>query len=245
MTLTFGLLDGWWLFEDAAERIPGSPLLDVAGWTGLLREEGFRDLVLYRGSEAEVDPYQVLFVAESDGTSLATEAVLRPRLTVPVPQTVEASVSPTVNTTAESERASGKTLTGTQRDLLIIESIQRVLGVPPAQFSLDLPFMEMGVDSILAVDLINDLNKNLGLTLRTTDVFHFSTPRELCRHLATADSVVPDSPSDPVAEDSDEEFAQLLRELGNAPAGDPAPELVSSLSLHADMHRGSQERIKA
>ena len=28
LTLTFGLTDGWWLFEDAECRIPGAPLLD-------------------------------------------------------------------------------------------------------------------------------------------------------------------------------------------------------------------------
>lgn len=27
LTLTFGLTDGWWLFEDAEWRIPGAPLL--------------------------------------------------------------------------------------------------------------------------------------------------------------------------------------------------------------------------
>ena len=27
LTLTFGLTDGWWLFDDAERRIPGSPLL--------------------------------------------------------------------------------------------------------------------------------------------------------------------------------------------------------------------------
>lgn len=27
LTLTFGLTDGWWLFDDAKRRIPGAPLL--------------------------------------------------------------------------------------------------------------------------------------------------------------------------------------------------------------------------
>lgn len=27
LTLTFGLTDGWWLYDDAERRIPGSPLL--------------------------------------------------------------------------------------------------------------------------------------------------------------------------------------------------------------------------
>jgi hypothetical protein len=31
LTLTFGLTDGWWLFEDAERRIPGAPLLSRCG----------------------------------------------------------------------------------------------------------------------------------------------------------------------------------------------------------------------
>ena len=27
LTLTFGLTNGWWLFDDVARRIPGSPIL--------------------------------------------------------------------------------------------------------------------------------------------------------------------------------------------------------------------------
>ena len=27
LTLTFGLTDGWWLYDDPGRRIPGSPLL--------------------------------------------------------------------------------------------------------------------------------------------------------------------------------------------------------------------------
>ena len=27
LTLTFGLTDGWWLFDDAKLRIPGSPII--------------------------------------------------------------------------------------------------------------------------------------------------------------------------------------------------------------------------
>ena len=27
LTLTFGLTDGWWLFDDAELRIPGSPII--------------------------------------------------------------------------------------------------------------------------------------------------------------------------------------------------------------------------
>ena len=39
--LTFGLLDGWWLYEDPEIRIKGSPLLSKKGWMKVLDESGF------------------------------------------------------------------------------------------------------------------------------------------------------------------------------------------------------------
>ncbi|MCP2251336.1 amino acid adenylation domain-containing protein [Prauserella aidingensis] len=44
LTLTFGLLDGWWLYDDARLRIPGAPLLTADGWHRLLAEHGFGEI---------------------------------------------------------------------------------------------------------------------------------------------------------------------------------------------------------
>ncbi|HEY2324269.1 MAG TPA: SDR family NAD(P)-dependent oxidoreductase [Thermoanaerobaculia bacterium] len=44
LTVTFGLLDGWWLAEDGL-RLAGSPLVDENGWTSLLKELGFDAVV--------------------------------------------------------------------------------------------------------------------------------------------------------------------------------------------------------
>ncbi|MCG6893494.1 MAG: class I SAM-dependent methyltransferase, partial [Desulfobacteraceae bacterium] len=40
-TLTFGLTEGWWRYEDGANRLPGGPLIGVSDWQRLLAEEGF------------------------------------------------------------------------------------------------------------------------------------------------------------------------------------------------------------
>ena len=39
--VTFGLLEGWWRFDDGALREPGSPLLSLATWKSVLEQEGF------------------------------------------------------------------------------------------------------------------------------------------------------------------------------------------------------------
>lgn len=53
-TLTFGLLDGWWLFEDEDIRLKGSPLLAAKEWERILKEEGFREVIVL-GPDAESD----------------------------------------------------------------------------------------------------------------------------------------------------------------------------------------------
>ncbi|WP_182275240.1 class I SAM-dependent methyltransferase [Bacillus velezensis] len=39
--VTFGLLDGWWLYQDEGLRIPGSPGLTGESWIHILSEFGF------------------------------------------------------------------------------------------------------------------------------------------------------------------------------------------------------------
>ncbi|MEK8019064.1 MAG: beta-ketoacyl synthase N-terminal-like domain-containing protein, partial [Candidatus Parabeggiatoa sp.] len=43
-TMTFGLLKGWWLFEDPEIRIKGSPLLSPETWKKTLEQAGFRKI---------------------------------------------------------------------------------------------------------------------------------------------------------------------------------------------------------
>lgn len=40
-TLTFGLLGGWWLFEDKDIRLPHAPLLSNEGWKSQIQKAGF------------------------------------------------------------------------------------------------------------------------------------------------------------------------------------------------------------
>jgi len=43
-TVTYGLSDGWWRFEDAHWRIDGSPLVTTKDWKTLLAEAGFSEI---------------------------------------------------------------------------------------------------------------------------------------------------------------------------------------------------------
>ncbi|AGC43222.1 polyketide synthase [Myxococcus stipitatus DSM 14675] len=68
-TCTFGLLPGWWGAVDAHERLPDSPLVSSAGWTALMKDEGFEvasPLIPADPTLPSLGSQQV-FVAWSDG----------------------------------------------------------------------------------------------------------------------------------------------------------------------------------
>ena len=68
-TLTFGLLKGWWNFQDQSLRYPGSPLLLEKTWSRLLQEEGFFNLQPLVPTSTDQDDtlVQQVFVAKSNG----------------------------------------------------------------------------------------------------------------------------------------------------------------------------------
>ena len=63
--LTFGLLDGWWLYEDAELRLPGCPGLSSHSWQKVLEQEGFHSVMF--PVQAAHDLGCQIIVAESDG----------------------------------------------------------------------------------------------------------------------------------------------------------------------------------
>jgi amino acid adenylation domain-containing protein len=70
LTLTFGLTDGWWLFQDDENRIKGSPLLDRQQWEKLLADSGFRKIKFFGlpgSAHSKGNDSQHVMAAESDG----------------------------------------------------------------------------------------------------------------------------------------------------------------------------------
>ncbi len=160
-TLTFGLLEGWWLYEDEDLRIPNSPLLSANMWEVLLKEEGFKQTYPVLGEGA-----QNIILAESDGgvlirvkpgkvysTSIMKNTDRKLEQIVPV----ETAVKP-----------------GNIKDR-ILDITAKVLQTDVQNLSEDAPFTDFGVDSILAVEIVNQINSVLGISLRATDLFNYSS----------------------------------------------------------------------
>lgn len=76
--LTFGLLEGWWLYEDPELRIAGCPGLYPKTWHNVLESEGFKS-VMFPAQEAHSLSHQIV-VAQSDGV-IRQKQLLQPPTT--------------------------------------------------------------------------------------------------------------------------------------------------------------------
>ncbi|WP_432253951.1 type I polyketide synthase [Streptomyces sp. HNM1019] len=100
--------------------------------------------------------------------------------------------------------------------VLVRAHVAAVLHYPaPEAVEPDRPFKELGFDSIAAVELRNRLRAATGLSLPTTVVFDYPTPRTLAGHLLTG--VDPADRAHPVSGHLDE----LESALAGLPTGDP------------------------
>ncbi len=162
-TLTFGLTDGWWAFED--ERLPSSPVLSVEGWRQALAAAGFP------GVEADG-------LAGEDGVMIqavlsATRDLAPTALAVPQPMPAAPSRG------AAAAPASG------ELERFLTETVAGVLTMTPTDIDRRARFMDYGLDSILGVALVEKLNTAFGIDLRPTVVFDHPTVADLGVHVAT------------------------------------------------------------
>ncbi|QIC04840.1 SDR family NAD(P)-dependent oxidoreductase [Brevibacillus sp. 7WMA2] len=180
--LTFGLLEGWWLYEDEALRIPGCPGLYPEAWKALLIEEGFQSV--FFPAEAEHGIGQQIIVAESDGI-------------VRYKRPTEASISPAKHQISKPSAERKKSLPATQAvgqasiplELLrekSIEELKKLVGE-----TLKLPFHKIessvslesyGIDSILVIQLTDRL-RQVCKSVSSTLFFEYPTIDALVDYL--------------------------------------------------------------
>lgn len=192
-TLIFGLIDGWWLFEDNDVRIPGSPLLNRARWTTLLEEEGFSS-VLIPEVPVEGMPQQV-FVAQSDGIVRrevdAAAALVGGRVRQRHASRVDARhLTPSASigklrphtAKPDASEARGGDFPGFVRDV-VVDALSNGLRVPKSSIESDIPFADYGVDSILGVAFVNQIKARLAIELNTAVIFDYTNVDQLVRFI--------------------------------------------------------------
>ncbi|WP_406003970.1 SDR family NAD(P)-dependent oxidoreductase [Streptomyces sp. NBC_00987] len=216
--LTFGLLEGWWLFEDHALRVPGSPALSPANWREVLVSEGFSAVVSVLPETLELG--QQIIAAESDGIARQTvapparretpapRALPEPPAQVTVsPQPRPAPARPPADGTAAASGAGTESRAGTMAGYLR-DRAARTLGIPPDKIELSAPLSDYGMDSILVLQLTTALREDLG-EVPSTLLFDAESVEELTDHFMAAGGPRVDA---------------LLARLSPAPAATPVPD---------------------
>ncbi|WP_233281958.1 amino acid adenylation domain-containing protein [Pseudomonas mangiferae] len=184
--LTFGLLTGWWLFEDRELRLPGGPALAPKHWKRALEREGFRQVWFPALSEHDLG--QQIVVAESDGMiwqrAPAEEAPVRlaPRVLAAapartLPPAVAIAAAPAQPTVAPPQAMKART----------VDYLREVIGglfkIRPDEIDAHEPLETYGIDSILVVQLTNLLRGKLA-DISSTLFFEHQTVEALATHLA-------------------------------------------------------------
>ncbi|MFF4739679.1 SDR family NAD(P)-dependent oxidoreductase [Streptomyces sp. NPDC001262] len=237
--LTFGLLEGWWLFEDAPLRIPGSPALSPESWREVLHGEGFPS-VLFLLPEADALGQRII-AAESDGVARQRVALQAAgTTTAPAPTTVPAQAPAPVPAPAPAPQASepapvpqqpvadrGETLTAYLR-----EKAAETLRIPAEKIDPTVSLSQYGMDSILVLQLTNALREDLG-EVSSTLLFDAESVEALAAHFLAEGG-----------ERVDALMSHLRPDAPAAPAPEPAPAAAGLGTLFRTAARtGKLERI--
>lgn len=173
LAITFGLLDGWWLWRDRDLRLGGSPLLDVAGWRRVLAERGFHGLRVTGDGQGDAH-VQCILAADSDGV-VEPSAAPPPPVAEPVPPAPPEPV-------AEPSAALRDPLVQAIR-ARILDQVCRSLDESAERIDTSRPFFEYGLDSFVGSEVVAALAGELGVSLKPTVLFEHASIDRLSRHL--------------------------------------------------------------
>ncbi len=182
--VTFGLLPGWWRFEDAELRLPGGPALAPEKWRAILGEEGFEGAVFAFGANSlgeETFGQQVIFAA-SDGFVRQAAVPTTAESSEPERQREQAAASTPKAALSEVAIAIDPSPEGIGRLLdaprevahqILLDDLRvrvaLVLGAKPESLdSIARPFAasvlaEFGMDSLSSNSLRHNLRRELGI----------------------------------------------------------------------------------
>ncbi|MCX8131980.1 MAG: SDR family NAD(P)-dependent oxidoreductase [Clostridia bacterium] len=194
--LTFGLLEGWWLYEDQALRIPGCPGLTPETWQEVLEVEGFRSVIFPAREAYELG--QQIIVAESDGIvrQKQSPALVKQGADTSTgrPAGYKASQLPGVSSQSHTLPETGKIQRGIDttdqaaKDFVketIISKLSESLKLNPDKIDAEVPFADYGLDSIISVKLVQVINQVLCIELDTTSLFDYSSVGQLATYIVS------------------------------------------------------------
>ncbi|HKR63434.1 MAG TPA: beta-ketoacyl synthase N-terminal-like domain-containing protein, partial [Thermoanaerobaculia bacterium] len=221
-TVTFGLLDGWWRFDDGDVRIPHTPLLTADAWRDALTRAGFRDFATLSEGDvgqsvltatldsahdvvaivaevlgvdvSEIDPSLPLVDIGADAVATRAIAARLGRSARDLANLPRLSALWSVSAPARAQRAIETNGEPGGATDTIRRLVAAALEIDPSEVDPSLPFSDYGIDSIMAVDVAAHISEAVGVQLRPTDLFNYPTIRRLAEHLGT--HITPIEPSE-------------------------------------------------
>ncbi|WP_189227103.1 SDR family NAD(P)-dependent oxidoreductase, partial [Saccharothrix coeruleofusca] len=166
--LTFGLLEGWWRYDDPAPRVPGTPVLTPATWQRLLAEAGFRGA--FPAADGADDLGQQVLVAESDGL------IRQPRPSTGEPVAERAPGAQPVEPAPTSAPLADR----------IAQLLAEVLEVDPDRLAPDVPLRRYGFDSIFMAQFLSSVRKHVDAGITMDVIAECETLRDIVDRVGAA-----------------------------------------------------------
>lgn len=178
--LAFGLLTGWWAYDDHDVRLTGCPGLSPASWRHVLEGEGFRMVTFPRPEAADMG--QQIIVAESDGiVRVQREMGDAGNAAAQTP----AAQAPAVRSSASAGGAALPPACSPNSRVVqtLVQQLAGELRIDASRIARDEAFSSYGMDSIIAVNLTSTIGEALGIDLDITALFEHNTIDTLCAHI--------------------------------------------------------------
>lgn len=118
---------------------------------------------------------------EMEGTSpVASSLSVVPEVTVEVAPTTKTELAKVTSKEVADNRISESEL-----ELTLQSSLARALYIETSDIEMDKSFVDLGLDSIVGVEWVKEINTTYGLELSATKVYDYSTIRQLAGFIAT------------------------------------------------------------
>ncbi len=237
MHLTFGLLEGWWKYDDSERRLPGGPALSASTWRDLLMEAGFHSVQLPAPCAESLGLQLIMGKSDGRDAAMRSSTPMHARFQergqpVVQPRAVEPAISRIASGGAASH-PSGASHSGDARALdarvadALIHQLAASLQLDVDDIRPDESFSDYGLDSLTGVNLVKQLNQSLGIGLDVTRLYDFPTVNRLTAHIVSSfgDALVQAAPVHEVKFErvpSDENVARSPRSLSDSSGDDAA-----------------------
>lgn len=158
-TLTFGLADGWWLFEDENIRLPNSPLLSSTNWTQIFKENQFGEIKTFGCQLDKHEAFQHLIYGVN---YLVAQTQILSKPDIPVEKKL------VVNREALPKHSPSAILNKVK------EITKEASGIELSELKADVNLFELGLDSLMLMAMKDRIEKEF-LVVMDTSLFYEET----------------------------------------------------------------------